>query len=260
MTANKISSEGLIGLGALMLLIAAFTMFLFVVSGSAAGQVASDSVTINDQELDHVEATVSFNGSETATVTVFDINDAEVTNKSVTGASGETHTLEFHDLPPGDYSLEVTEADTTTTEVDSFTTVVISYNLIHEEVVNVTDSENQTVMIDQKLAAAADGTIEVSENDSGSVVTTYSLTGTDGDLLTRSFDPVNDIEYKVRVTSLNDSASFGETYVTLEDNSTSSTGLLAGWDSSGVDPVAIPLAAALVGIIVYSYKRQEGDW
>ena len=148
---------------------------LVVAIGAAAAILTNGTVTSDQPENQTVEVDMDFSGAATADVEI--VRDGTVVQSdSVTGASGESHTVSvpMTGLAEGDFSLNVTGSDESNVSVAD-TRMVTEQT----EVLDVT--ENDTVAVDVGFDA---------QEVTNASVTITSDTGTTLRDETVSFDPI----------------------------------------------------------------------
>jgi len=148
---------------------------LVVAIGAASAILSNGTITSDQPENQTVEVDMDFSGAATADVEI--ISDGTVVQSdSVTGASGESHTVSvpMTGLASGDFELNVTADD--------------------ETVVDVTETRMVTEQTDV-LNVTANDTVAVDVGFDSDVVTNASVTITDDSGTTQrdetvSFDPI----------------------------------------------------------------------
>lgn len=217
--------------------------------GVTGAAVLDSSITIDDPDLEHAEVSVTFNGSANASIVATDINGTEVFNETVSGSANETIVREIHVNDSGDYSVTVSEGNTTDgVDIEDATVEVVSRTLLEETTLNVTDPANESIMVDVAFEGDETATIEVVNADTNTTVETLTIDGTEGDLLTREIAVSNESNYTTTVTTLGNESAFGEVYVSLGGGATGGGGFTVA--GASIDPsvgIAIVALALLIG-------------
>ena len=215
--------------------------------GAASAILSSGTVTSDQPENQTVEVDMDFSGAATADVEI--VSDGTVVQSdSVTGASGESHTVSvpMTGLASGDFELNVTADDETVVDVTE-TRMVTEQT----DVLDVT--ENDTVAVDVGFDA------EAVTNASVTIIDDSGTTQRDE---TVSFDP---IEYEngdgYKTVEWTPSSNYENVSVTVETNPVyghdavysvveSNEGATGGILGGASDTEMIGFAAVVVGLLV----------